>query len=74
LAFQAFGVEAVRLTQPESRGAAMGGYVVFQDVSMALAGPLGGWLALHAGISTVYLAGTIGSLGAVALAAWMQRR
>jgi MFS family permease len=74
LAFQAFGVEAVRLTPPESRGAAMGGYVVFQDVSMALAGPLGGWLALHAGISTVYLAGTIGSLGAVALAAWMQRR
>jgi MFS family permease len=74
LAFQAFGVEAVRLTPPESRGSAMGGYVVFQDLSMALAGPLGGWLALHAGLASVYLAGAIGCVGAVALAAWMHRR
>lgn len=74
LAFQAFGVEAVRLTPPESRGAAMGGYVVFQDLSMALAGPLGGLLALHAGIASVYLAGALGSVGAVGLALWMRGR
>ena len=73
LAFQGFGVEAVRRAPPESRGAAMGGYVVFQDLSMAASGPLGGLLALHAGVSAVYLAGTIGAVGAVALAVWMQK-
>ena len=73
LAFQGFGVEAVRRAPPESRGAAMGGYVVFQDLSMAASGPLGGWLALYAGVASVYLAGAIGAVGAVVLAAWMQR-
>lgn len=73
LAFQGFGVEAVRRAPPESRGAAMGGYVVFQDFSMALAGPLGGWLAVHAGLGSVYLAGAAGAIGAVALAVGMAR-
>ena len=73
LAFQGFGVEAVRRTPPESRGAAMGGYVVFQDLSMAASGPLGGWLALHAGVDAVYLAGAIGAVAAVGLAVWMQK-
>jgi MFS family permease len=74
LLFQGFGVEAVRRTPPESRGAAMGGYVVFQDVSMGLSGPLGGWLALQAGVDSVYLVGAVASAGAVGLAVWMQRR
>jgi MFS family permease len=73
LAFQGFGVEAVRRAPPESRGAAMGGYVVFQDLSMAASGPLGGWLALHAGVDSVYLAGSMGAVAAVLLAVWMQR-
>ena len=74
LAFQGFGVEAVRRAPPQSRGAAMGGYVVFQDISMGLAGPLGGWLALHASVGAVYLAGALGSLGALVLALWMMDR
>ncbi len=74
LAFQGFGVEAVRRAPPQSRGAAMGGYVVFQDFSMALAGPLGGWLALHAGVDTVFLAAAIGSVVGIALAVVMQRQ
>lgn len=73
LAFQGFGVEAVRRAPPQSRGAAMGGYVVFQDFSMGLAGPLGGWLALHAGLDSVFLAAAIGSLLAVVLALGMLR-
>jgi MFS family permease len=68
LAFQGFGVEAVRRAPPQSRGAATSGYVVFQDFSMALAGPLGGWLALHAGVDAIYLAGAIGALASVGLA------
>jgi MFS family permease len=74
LAFQGFGVEAVRRTPPQSRGAAMSGYVVFQDLSMAASGPLGGWLALHAGLASVYLAGALGALVSMALAIWMVRR
>jgi len=74
LAFQGFGVEAVRRAPPQSRGAAMGGYVVFQDLSMGLAGPLGGWLALHAGVGAVYLAGALGSVGALGLALSMLRQ
>ncbi|MBI2769095.1 MAG: arabinose transporter [Burkholderiales bacterium] len=73
LAFQGFGVEAVRRAPPQSRGAATGGYVVFQDFSMALAGPLGGWLALHAGVDVIYLAGAIGALASVGLAVAMMR-
>ncbi len=73
LAFQGFGVEAVRRAPPESRGAAMGGYVAFQDLSMGLAGPLGGLLALQAGLDAVYLAGAIGALASLGLAMAMQR-
>lgn len=73
LAFQGFGVESVRRAPPQSRGAAMGGYVVFQDFSMVLAGPLGGWLALQAGLGAVFMAGALGSLGAAGIAWWMMR-
>ncbi|HYF19063.1 MAG TPA: MFS transporter [Ramlibacter sp.] len=74
LAFQAFGVEAVRRAPPESRGVAMGGYVVFQDLSMAVVAPLGGWLATLAGLGSVYVAGAVAAVAAVALAVWMQKR
>jgi MFS family permease len=74
LAFQGFGVEAVRRAPPESRGAAMAGYVVFQDLAMGLASPIGGLMAVRAGLDSVYLAGALGAAGAVALAVWMQRR
>jgi predicted MFS family arabinose efflux permease len=73
LAFQSFGVEAVRRVPPQSRGAAMGGYVVFQDVSMGLAAPLGGWFAAHAGLASVYLAGAAAALCAAGLAAMLAR-
>ncbi len=74
LAFQGLGVEAVRRAPPQSRGSAMGGYVVFQDISMGLAGPLGGWLALHAGLGSVFVAAAIAAVGAAGLAWGMMRR
>ena len=74
LAFQGFGVESVRRAPPQSRGAAMGGYVVYQDISMGLSGPLGGWLALHAGVESVFMAGAVGAAGSAGLAWWMVRR
>ena len=64
LGFQGFGLEAVRRAPPQSRGSAMGAYVIFQDVAMGLAGPLGGGLARVAGLDAVYLAAAVGAIGA----------
>lgn len=64
LGFQGFGVEAVRRAPPQSRGSAMGAYVIFQDVAMGLAPPLGGVLAQAAGLGAVYVAAAVGALGA----------
>jgi len=57
LAFPGFGVEAVKRTPPQSRGAAMGAYVAFLDISLGLTGPLAGALAGQQGVGAVYLAG-----------------
>jgi predicted MFS family arabinose efflux permease len=73
LGFQSFGVEAVRRAPPQSRGSAMGAYVIFQDFSMGLAPPLGGLLAHAAGLDAVYLAAATGAIGA-AVVAWALRR
>ena len=65
LAFPGFGVEAVRRSPPQSRGAAMGAFVAFLDISLGITGPAAGAIASANGVSTVYLAGA----AAVALAA-----
>lgn len=57
LAFPAFGVEAVRRAPPQSRGAAMGAYVAFLDISLCLAGPTLGAVACSQGLGSVYLVG-----------------
>ena len=65
LAFPGFGVEAVRRAPPQNRGAAMGAFMAFLDISLGVTGPAAGAIASAASVSTVYLAGA----GAVALAA-----
>lgn len=69
LVFPGFGVEAVRRTALQSRGAAMGAYVAFLDISLAVTGPLAGALANVAGIGAVYLGGAacVGLAALVAL-------
>lgn len=74
LAFQGLGVEAVRRAPPQSRGSAMGAYIVFQDIAMGLAPPLGGVLAAAAGLEAVYLAAAVGAVGAAVVAASLMRR
>lgn len=59
LAFPGFGVEAVRRAPPQSRGAAMGAYVAFLDISLGITGPVLGAVAGAWGVGTVYLAGAI---------------
>jgi MFS family permease len=65
LAFPGFGVEAVRRAPPQSRGAAMGAFVAFLDISLGITGPAAGAIASASSVGTVYLA----SAGAVALSA-----
>ena len=65
LAFPGFGVEAVRRAPPQSRGAAMGAFMAFLDISLGITGPAAGAIASAGSVSTVYLAGAV----AVALAA-----
>lgn len=73
LAFQGLGVEAVRRAPPQSRGSAMGAYIVFQDVAMGLAPPLGGVLAASAGLAAVYLAAAVGAVGSAVVAVMLMR-
>jgi len=70
LAFPGFGVEAVRRAPPQNRGAAMGAYVAFLDIALALCAPLAGLVAARWNVGAVYLAGaaTVAAAGAVAVA------
>lgn len=74
IGFQGFGVEAVRRAPAQSRGAAMGAYVAFQDIAMGLGVPLGGVLAQVAGIGSVYVAAAVAAVGAACVAGVMLRR
>jgi MFS family permease len=71
LAFPGFGVEAVRRAPPQSRGAAMGAFVAFLDISLGLTGPAAGAIATAAGVSTVYLASAIAVLSSTIIAGYL---
>ena len=57
LAFPALCLEAVRRVPPQSRGSAIGAYVVCLDFSLASAGPIAGLLVAPLGYSAIYLMG-----------------
>jgi MFS family permease len=59
LAFPGFGVEAVRRAPPASRASAMGAYVAFLDLSLAVCGPLAGLVAMRWSVGSVYLASAL---------------
>jgi len=54
LVFPSLGVEAVKRIPEHSRGAAIGVFYVFLDIAMAVAGPVGGWVAAGMGFAAVY--------------------
>ncbi len=68
LAFPGFGVEAVRRAPPQSRGAAMGAYVAFLDISLGLTGPALGAVAGAWGLGSVYLVGALAVASSVLVA------
>lgn len=74
LVYPGLGVEAVRGTEPESRGLAMGIYTVFLDVAMAVGSPTLGWVADENGLSAVFVVSAGITLGTVAVALELLRR
>ena len=55
LVFPAIGVEAVQRVPQHNRGAALGVYTAFADVSFFLTGPTAGWVIGRFGYSSVFL-------------------
>jgi len=68
LIFPAFGVEAVKSIAPQMRGTALGAYVAFFDVALAVTSPLAGIIANAFGYQHVFCFGFIGAVMAVAIA------
>jgi MFS family permease len=54
LIFPALGVEAVKLVPGSNKGAALGGYGLFMDLSLGLTGPLIGGVASHFGMQYIF--------------------
>jgi len=54
LIFPALGVEAVKLVPASNKGAALGGYGLFIDISLGITGPLVGAVASHFGMRYIF--------------------
>jgi MFS family permease len=74
LIFPALAVEAVSLVPAPNRGAALGAYSVFADVSLGATGPLAGFIIGSFGYAAIYLSAAIGVAIALALAVYLHRR
>jgi MFS family permease len=72
LVYPGFGVEAVRLAPPESKGLAMGAFTAFL-VSLGIANPALGLLATRDGLNSVFLVSTIVVLSAAVIAVRLLR-
>ena len=65
LVFPALGVEAVHRVTPENRGAALGVFTAFADLSLGLTGPLVGLIVAGLGYAPIFLFAAL--MGAVSL-------
>jgi predicted MFS family arabinose efflux permease len=67
LVFPSLGVEAVKRVTENNRGAALGVYTAFADVSFFLTGPIAGAIIGHFGYSSVFLFALISVLAALGI-------
>jgi predicted MFS family arabinose efflux permease len=61
-----------RIAAPASRGAALGVYNTLQALGLFCGGAAGGWLAQHAGPSSVFVLGAALTVGWLIIAAYMR--
>lgn len=73
LVFPALGVEAVRLVPASSRGAALGAYSLFIDVSLGITGPLAGAIASAWGFRAIFLFAALSAVLGLALSLYLCR-
>jgi MFS family permease len=59
LVFPSMGVEAIRRVPAENRGLAVGAYVAFFDLSLALSGPVTGAIVGSLGYASAFLTGAV---------------
>ncbi|MET0125318.1 MAG: MFS transporter, partial [Pseudomonas caspiana] len=74
LVFPALGVEAVNLVPASSRGAAVGAYSLFIDLSLGITGPVAGAVAAGFGFASIFLFAALASLSGLALSVWLYKQ
>ena len=74
LVFPALGVEAVNLVPASSRGAAVGAYSLFIDLSLGITGPLAGAVAAGFGFASIFLFAALAALGGLLLSVYLYRQ
>ena len=74
LVFPALGVEAVNLVPASSRGAAVGAYSLFIDLSLGITGPLAGAIAAGFGFGSIFLFAALAALGGLAISLYLYRQ
>ncbi|WP_213879796.1 MFS transporter [Pseudomonas sp. dw_358] len=74
LVFPALGVEAMKLVPASSRGAAVGAYSLFVDMSLGITGPLAGAIASGFGFSSIFLFAAMASMSGLSLSFYLFRQ
>lgn len=74
LVFPALGVEAMARVPAASRGAAIGVYSVFLDLSLGISGPLAGLIAGGYGYAAIFLCAALAVTAGLLLLRWLARR
>jgi predicted MFS family arabinose efflux permease len=66
-------VEAVNLVPASSRGAAVGAYSLFIDLSLGITGPLAGAIAAGFGFASIFLFAALAALSGLALSVYLYK-
>ena len=74
LVFPALGVEAVNLVPASSRGAAVGAYSLFIDLSLGITGPVAGFIAGGFGFASIFLFASLAAFSGLMLSLYLYKQ
>lgn len=74
LVFPALGVEAVNLVPASNRGAAVGAYSLFIDLSLGITGPVAGAIAAGFGFASIFLFAALAAMTGLLLSVYLYRQ